>query len=56
MVFHFWCLLSFISLLLLFSFDYIDNSYGAFCKVVKYKDDGDNGYRIYIGTSTVGHR
>ena len=46
----------FISLLLLFSFDYLDNSYGAFCKAVKYKDDGDNGYRIYIGTSTVNHR
>ena len=44
----------FISLLFLFSFNYIDNSYGAFCKAVKYKDDGDNGYRIYIGTSTVG--
>jgi hypothetical protein len=43
-----------ISLLFLFSFNYIDNSYGAFCKAVKYKDDGDNGYRIYIGTSTVG--
>ena len=44
----------FISIFLLYSIDYIDNSDGAFCKAVKYKDDGDNGYRIYIGTSTVG--
>ena len=29
----------FISLLLLFSFDYIANSDAAFCKDVKYKDD-----------------
>lgn len=44
----------FISLLFFFSFDFIDNSYGAFCKAVKYKDDGDNDFNIYIGTSRVG--
>ena len=44
----------FISMFLLYSVDYIANSDAAFCKDVKYKDDGDNGYRIYIGTSTVG--
>src|ERR1044072_6452035 len=45
---------SFIIILILFSLDNLDDSYGAFCKAVKYKDDGDNGYRIYIGTSQVG--
>jgi hypothetical protein len=45
---------SFIFVLFLFSLGNLDDSYGAFCKAVKYKDDGDNGYRIYIGTSQVG--
>ena len=44
----------FISIFLLYSVDYIANSDGAFCKAVKYKDDGDNGFNIYIGTSSVG--
>src|SRR5687768_8669664 len=44
----------FISLILLYSVDYIAESDGAFCKAVKYKDDGDNGFNIFIGTSRVG--
>ena len=43
----------FISIFLLYSIDYIANSDAAFCKAVKYKDDGDNGFNIFIGTSTV---
>ena len=43
----------FISIFLLYSIDYIANSDGAFCKAVKYKDDGDNGFNIFIGTSRV---
>jgi Ca2+-binding RTX toxin-like protein len=45
----------FISLILLYSVDYIANSDGAsFCKAVKYRDDGDNDFNIYVGTSQVG--
>ena len=44
----------FISIFLLYSVDYIANSDGAFCKVVKYKDDGDNGYQYLCKASTVG--
>ena len=39
-------LLFFISIFLLYSIDYIANSDGAFCKAVKYKDDGDNGFKF----------
>jgi Ca2+-binding RTX toxin-like protein len=44
----------FISLIVLFSVNYISTSDAAFCKAVKYKDDGDNDFNIYIGTSRVG--
>ncbi|HSF00964.1 MAG TPA: hypothetical protein VLA48_08735, partial [Nitrososphaeraceae archaeon] len=45
----------FISLIILFSFQPITDSYGAsFCKAVKYKDDGKNNYNIFIGTSQFG--
>jgi hypothetical protein len=44
----------FISSIILFSFQPIADSYGAFCKAVKYKDDGRNDYNIYIGTSQFG--
>jgi hypothetical protein len=43
-----------ITSIILFSFDSISSSYGAFCKAVKYKDDGDNDYRIYVGNSQFG--
>lgn len=46
----------FLTLMVLFSYDYATSTisvYGAtnFCKGVKVKDDGDNGYNIILGTS-----
>jgi hypothetical protein len=44
----------FISSFIMLSIQPIPDSYAAFCKAVKYKDDGDNNYNIYIGTSQFG--
>ena len=52
--------LFFISVLVILSYTIVTTTtisvYGAenFCKGVKYKDDGDNGYNIIIGTSQFG--